>query len=300
MIKDSFQKDSNSIVKVTRVGMYSNIGLSAMKLIVGGLVGSLALVADGLHSLSDLATDLAVIFGTYIGSRPPDRNHPFGHGKFETMSTLIVALVLVISGAWIGWEAISTIKQLDSTPNGWGIILVSGLSIAVKELLYQITVRIAVRTRSQILQANAWHHRSDAFTSVIVLFGGGAALLGWNSGDSAAGLLVGLVVVLVGAKIGFRSLLELSESSAGAEIEDRIETVLRSFRDVEDWHRLRTRQIGRELQMDVHVVLDGNMRLYEADKIADEIEEAIEKELNMPIHITIHMDPDEYKEFSHE
>lgn len=298
MIKEKFQKDSSSIVRVTQIGMYANIALSLLKLIVGGLIGSLSLVADGLHSLSDLATDAAVLFGTYMGSRPPDHNHPFGHGKFETMSTLIVALVLIISGGWIGWEAISTINVSSGNTNGWGIILVSGLSIAVKEILYHATRRIAVRTRSQILSANAWHHRSDAFTSVIVLFGGSAALLGWSSGDSAAGLLVGLIVVMVGAKIGYQSLWELSESSAGADVEAKIEEVLGSFDDVLSWHRLRTRQIGRELQMDVHVVLDGNMKLSAADKISAEIEAAVEQKLKLPIHVTIHLDPDEYKEFS--
>ena len=292
MNKNNYQQETDQITKITRIGMYANIGLAGVKLVTGLMIGSLALIADGLHSLSDLVTDLAVLIGTYIGSRPPDDNHPFGHGKFETMFTMIIAIVLIMSGGLIGWEAIKSIKHSDIVPNGWGIITIAVISILVKEILYRATKRIADRTYSQALEANAWHHRTDAFSSVIVLFGGGAALLGWNSGDSAAGLFVGIIVIVVGVKIGYRSLWELSESSAGADIEAQITDVLDEFKEIHNWHRLRTRRIGREIEMDVHVVLDRYMPLIDVHRVVHNIELAIESKLKLPITITIHTDPD--------
>ncbi len=292
MNKKSYQQETDEITRITRIGMYANIGLSGVKLVVGAMIGSLALIADGFHSLSDLVSDLAVLIGTHIGSRPPDENHPFGHGKFETMFTMIIAIVLIISGGLIGWEAFASIEHTDVVPNGWGIIIVAILSIVVKELLYQVTKRVADRTNSQALEANAWHHRTDAFSSIIVLFGGGAALLGWNSGDSAAGLFVGVIVVVVGMKIGYRSIWELSESSAGADVEAQITEVLDGFNEIHNWHKLRTRRIGRELEMDVHIVLDRYMPLIDVHQVVRNIELAIENQLQLPITITIHTDPD--------
>ncbi len=284
--------EASRIARITRVGMVVNVCLAGLKLAVGYTVGSLGLIADGFHSLSDLGTDLAVLIGAAVGGRPPDRDHPYGHGKFETFAAVAVAAVLMVVGGGIAWYAVSGLGQPVHAPNGWWVVLVAGISLVAKEWLYRATSLVAERCRSTALRANAWHHRSDALSSIVVLFGGGAALLGWESGDVMAGLLVGLMVLAVGGKIGFEALVELSEGSAGGEVENRINQVISGFDEIIGWHRLRIRRIGRELMMDIHIVLDRNLTISEGHEIADRIEQAVQEVLDWPVHFTIHIDPD--------
>lgn len=272
--------------------MISNLGLSILKLAVGYLIGSLALIADGFHSLSDLGTDFAVLIGTAIASRPADRSHPFGHGKFETFAVNIIALALVFVGGGIAWKAISTFGQSQEIPNGRWIIVVALISLVTKEWLFRATRIVADRCRSSALRANAWHHRSDALSSVVVLVSGGAALLGFfGFGDHLAGLLVGLMVLTVGGKLGFEALVELSEGSAGKETINRINDVIAGFEEVHDAHRLRVRRVGRELIMDIHIVLDPHLTIKEGHDIVRSVESAVEEGIDWPISLTIHVDP---------
>ncbi len=271
--------------------MISNFGLSILKLAVGYLIGSLALIADGFHSLSDLGTDFAVLIGTAIAARPADKSHPFGHGKFETFAVIVVAIALVVVGGGIVWKAIATFGQHHETPNGRWIIVVALISLVTKEWLFRATRVVADRCRSSALRANAWHHRSDALSSVVVLAGGGVTMLGWGFGDNLAGLLVGLMVLMVGGKLGFEALIELSEGSAGKETINRINDVITGFDEVHDSHRLRVRRVGRELMMDIHIVLDQHLTIKEGHNIVRRVESAVQEGIDWPISLTIHVDP---------
>ena len=281
------------ITRITWVGMITNFGLSILKLAVGYLIGSLALIADGVHSLSDLATDFAVLIGTAIAARPADKSHPFGHGKFETFAVIIVALALVFVGGGIAWKAIATYGQYHVRPNGLWIIVVALISLVTKEWLFRTTRDVADRCRSSALRANAWHHRSDALSSVVVLAGGGATLMGWGFGDHLAGLLVGLMVLMVGGKLGFEALIELSEGSADKGTINRINDVITGFEEVHNAHRLRVRRVGRELIMDIHIVLDPHLTIKEGHSIVQRVESAVQEGIDWPISLTVHVDPDD-------
>ncbi|MCF7809429.1 cation diffusion facilitator family transporter [bacterium] len=285
--------ESTQISRITRIGMVWNLTLSALKLIVGYLTGSLGLIADGFHSLSDLVTDFAVIIGSAIGSKPADKNHPYGHGKFETFSVLFVSLILILVGIGLIWKAVSSVGKENVELNGLAVVSVAIVSIAVKEWLYRITLSNAEKCRSTALKANAWHHRSDALSSVVILAGGVAAIVGWNEGDTLAGLLVGVMIIAVGGKLAFEALVELSEGSADAETIANIENIVANLEDVRRPHKLRVRRIGRELVMDIHIMLDANLTVGESHEIVTHLEQTVQENLDWPISLVVHVDPDE-------
>ena len=290
---DSLKDESRRINRITRVGMISNLGLTLIKLFVGFTIGSIALVADGFHSLSDLATDFAVLVGTAIAVKPADHNHPFGHGKFETFTVVFVAVALILVGAGIVWEALRDVSKNAHAGQGVWIVVVAFLSLVVKEWLYRATMKVAEQCRSSALRANAWHHRSDALSSVVVLVGGGATWLGWGYGDHIAGMLVGLMVIAVGGKLGFDAFRELSEASASQETISHINEIIGNLEEVRGTHRLRVRQIGRELIMDIHVVLDPELTIRQGHEIVRKVEDAISNGIEWPISVTVHVDPDD-------
>ena len=289
----SLTTETAQIARITRIGMVGNLGLSAIKLSVGFLVGSISLVADGFHSLSDLGTDFAVLIGTAIAAKPADRNHPFGHGKFETLAVVIVAVALIAVGASLAWKAMTTIGREMPAVYGIWVTVVALISLIVKEWLYRATLKVAVRCRSAALRANAWHHRSDALSSVVVLVGGGATMLGWSYGDNLAGMLVGLMVIAVGGKLGFEAFRELCEASADQETVKQIKDAITWISDIRGAHGLRVRRIGRELMMDIHIVLDPALTVREGHDIVTKVEDAVREAIDWPITLTVHVDPDE-------
>ena len=293
MSSTSVIDESSRIARITHTGMACNLALTLLKLAVGYRVASLGLIADGFHSLSDLGTDFAVLIGTAIAAQPADRNHPFGHGKFETFAVVFIAAALIGVGICIAWKAVVTIGQGTPAESGKWIIIVAAVSLLTKEWLFRITRSVAERCRSAALRANAWHHRSDALSSIVVLAGGVSAAWGWSYGDNLAGLLVGLMVLAVGGKIGFEAMMELSECSAGRETVARIEEVISGFKEVRGSHRLRVRRVGRELMMDIHLVMDSAMSIGESHDIVQRIERAVQEGIDWPITLTVHIDPDE-------
>jgi len=185
---------------VTKLGILGNIVLSIVKVGVGLLVGSIALVADGIHSLSDMATDFAVLLGVYFGSRQPDERHPYGHGRIETFAAAFIALVLTAGGAAMIYYAAVDIAKGSVRVARAAVLAVAIISIISKELLYRLTKRVAIKSHSSALYANAWHHRSDAFSSVAVLIGFVSLKFGFGYGDQIAAVAVGLMIILVGAR----------------------------------------------------------------------------------------------------
>ena len=286
------------LTKVTLVGSVGNLLLLAFKFVAGIVAGSSAMVADAVHSLTDFLTDLVVLVFVRVSAKPQDADHDYGHGKFETLATLFVALALVgaaggiiVSGAvkiirWIGGAELETPGLLAL----WAALL----SIVVKEILYRYTVARGRALDSPAVVANAWHHRSDALSSVGAAIGiGGAILLGrrWAVLDPVASIVVGAMLVKVAWDLLRECTGELTDSSLPEETERRIEDIIHSFPEVSEPHHLRTRKIGNRIALEAHVRLDGDLSLREAHDIVSALEHKIKDALGSATLVTIHMEP---------
>jgi len=285
------------IRRVTFTGMCINIALMIVKLIAGYLVGSLSLIADGVHSLSDFATDIALLVGVYFGSKKPDDTHPFGHGRLETFAGAFVAAALIAVGAWLIYEGAQGIAYMHHTGNeqiqiSTAVIWIALLSVALKEYLYQITRIAAQRTHSSATYANAWHHRSDAFSSVAVLIGAVAVKFGYPHGDQLGAIAVGLMIVMVGCKIVGDCISELAEGAVDTATLQQIQTVINTHQGVRQWHQLRTRSVGREVFLDVHILVDPLLNITQAHEIAESLETELIEQLSRPVNVMVHVEPD--------
>ena len=286
------------IYKVTLVGSAGNVALLTFKFIAGVLGHSSAMIADAVHSLSDFITDIVVLVFVSISAKPQDQSHDYGHGKFETIATFLIGLALVaaatgiiVSGvvkliAWWGGE------QLVAP--GWIALWAALLSIAIKELLYQYTTRRGRQLDSQVMVANAWHHRSDALSSIGAAIGiGGAIWLGqrWTVLDPLASILVGLMLVKVAWELLKTSIGELTERSLPPETEQEIEQIIQSFDDVQEPHNLCTRHIGNRIAIEAHVRMDGQLPLQTVHDRATSIEHKLKERFGQRAHIILHMEP---------
>ena len=286
------QSRSNSGVHVTLIGMAINVALVIAKLFAGIFAGSIALIADGIHSGSDLATDLAVLGGIRLSTKPADPDHPYGHGRYETLAGGLVAGALILVGMYIAWEAGSALYADRMTYPGIPVIIVAIASILSKEWIYRRTIRVARCLQSTALHANAWHHRSDALSSVAVLFGGIGGLIGWGHADQMAGIVVGAMVVAVGAKTVRDVLHELLEGSlSNAEIE-AIREAVECIADVRSFHKLRARSVGREGFIDLHVLVDPQLSLIKAHEVSMMVEDEVRFVCDRPVNVTVHIEPD--------
>ena len=288
----------NELTKVTLLGSIGNLVLLSFKFVAGIVAGSSAMVADAIHSLSDFLTDLIVLVFVRIGAKPQDESHDYGHGKFETLATLFVALALV--GAAIGIIVSGSIKiarwlQGEALEKpGLLALWAALLSIVVKEIIFRITMAKGKALDSPAVIANAWHHRSDALSSVGAAIGiGGAILLGqrWAVLDPLASIVVGGMLVKVAWDLLKVSTGELTDSSLSAETEREIEDIIRGFPQVSEPHNLRTRRIGNRIAIEAHVRLDGAMSLNEAHDIVSAIEDRIRERFGHGTIVTIHMEP---------
>ena len=277
---------------MTYFGMVVNVCLSLGKVVVGLVFHSLALFADGLHSLSDLITDFAVLLGAHLGAKEPDKDHPYGHGRLETFSALAIALVLIFVGAAMMYFATVSIAKNKVTVPRWEVLVAAAVSILAKEWLYRITKKAAVKSHSTALYANAWHHRSDALSSVAVLIGYTTLYLGFDHGDQVAAIAVGLMVVYVGVKVISDSLRELTEGAVDPETLDHVKDIIGADPAIRQWHRLRTRTVGREVFLDVHILVDPGLDVAAAHGISDRLEKTLDQEISRPVNITVHIEPD--------
>jgi len=288
----SISEKQRKIRSITLWGVLLNIFLMALKLVSGVLIRSSALIADGIHSLSDLATDFVVLIGARLSSRPADKTHPYGHGKLDTIASILIALVLLVISFGLIWSAGLAIYQSKHNYPGYMLLVVAFVSVVSKEILFFITRRISRITQSTLLYANAWHHRSDSLSSLAVLIGGVVGLLGWGHADQVATIVVGFMIIGVAGKILFDGLIELSEHSADSESIQKIEDVLSKEEGISSWHALRTRKLGAELFIDVHVLVDPALSVQKSHDISMEIEAKIKKELSNPSNILVHVEPD--------
>lgn len=283
---------------MTLVGSAGNAALLTFKFIAGVMGNSSAMIADAVHSLSDFITDIVVVVFVGISAKPQDTSHDYGHGKFETIASFLIGLALVaaatgivVTGAlklWAWWGG----AELESP--GWIALWAAVLSVVIKELLYQYTARRGRKLDSQVMIANAWHHRSDALSSVGAAVGIGLALwLGqhWAVFDPLASVVVGLMLMRVAYKLLKTSIGELTESSLPAETEQEIEQIILSFGDVRQPHNLRTRRIGNRIAIEAHVRMDGRLPLETVHERATTIERKLKERFGNNTHVTLHMEP---------
>lgn len=286
------------IFRVTWTGSIVNFALLVFKFVAGIVGRSAAMVADAVHSLSDFVTDIIVVAFVRISGKPEDEGHDYGHGKYETLATAIIGLILFFVGIGIMFNgAKSVFDTINGKPLAAPSILaltVAALSILLKELLYRYTIHKAKGLNSQAMIANAWHHRSDAFSSIGTFIGiGGAICLGeqWRILDPLAAIVVSIFIMRVAVQLLKPCVDELLERSLPAETENIILEIIRSFPEVSEPHHLRTRRIGNRLAIEVHIRMNGNTPLAEAHSLASEVEKRLKYEFGKDTHIGIHMEP---------
>ena len=288
----------DQIRRITLVGSAGNVLLVIVKFIAGVVGHSSAMIADAVHSLSDLLTDFIVLLFVGISARPQDSSHDYGHGKFETLASLMVSIALIgaaigiiVSGAskfaaWLGGADLQSPGKLA--------LWVAVISILVKELMYQYTARKGRDLESQALVANAWHHRSDALSSIGAAIGiAGAVLLGgrWTVLDPLASIVVGAMLIAVALKIMRPSLGELTDESLSEAQESEIMGIISSFPEVSEPHNLRTRHIGNKVAIEAHIRMDGEMTLNSVHQITYEIERKLKDRFGADTIVTLHMEP---------
>ena len=286
------------IFKVTLVGSAANVLLTVFKFVAGIVGHSAAMTADAVHSLSDLLTDAIVLIFVRISGKPEDVGHDYGHGKYETLATTIIGIALAAVAVGIGWKAVESLLfwYHGGTLPAPGMLALwaAVISIVLKELVYQYTVRRGKALNSPAVEANAWHHRSDALSSLGTLVGiGGAILLGdrWTVLDPLAGFIVSLFILRVAYKLLKQGIDELLEASLPDEVEKEILDIVTSFPDVRDPHHLRTRRIGSRYAIELHIRMDGQMPLAESHARTCEIEQALKARFGERTHITLHVEP---------
>ena len=293
------------IFKVTLVGSAANVLLTVFKFIAGVVGNSAAMVADAVHSLSDLLTDAIVLCFVRISGKPEDCGHDYGHGKYETLATTLIGIALSAVAIGIGYKAVTAFLYwlqggMLATP-GMLALWAAVVSIAIKELVYHYTVHKGRVLNSPAVEANAWHHRSDALSSIGTLVGiGGAILLGkrWTVLDPLASLVVSFFIMRVAWKLLKQGLDELMEASLPEEVESEILAIVNTFPDVQDPHHLRTRRIGSRYAIELHIRMDGSTPLSIAHTRTYEIEQALRQHFGTDTHVTIHVEPthkDAYK-----
>ncbi|WP_291529857.1 cation diffusion facilitator family transporter [Bacteroides sp. UBA939] len=286
------------IYRVTVMGSIVNLLLLVFKFIAGFVGHSAAMMADAVHSLSDFVTDIIVIVFVRISSKPEDEGHDYGHGKYETLATAIIGIVLLFVGFGILWNGVSSIYRfLQGEPlQEPGILALAAalISIVLKEALYRYTVLKAKNLNSQAMVANAWHHRSDALSSIGTAIGiGGAILLGhqWRVLDPIAAVVVSFFIMKVSIQLLVPCVNELLEKSLPAKVENEIQDIILSFPGVSSPHHLRTRRIGNYYAIEVHVRMDGKISLEEAHRTATAIENKMKEMFGKNTHIGIHVEP---------
>ncbi len=289
---------NETAVKVTVNGMILNVVLTIFKFVAGMLGNSTAMVADAVHSLSDFITDIVVIVGLKAAGKPADTNHHYGHGKIETLCAAFVGIVLFIIGLEIFVGGLS--KILLAINGGKleqpGIIafIAAVVSIITKEWLYRYTLNYARSVKSDAMEANAWHHRSDAFSSVGTMLGiGGAIALGgkWAVLDPIAAVILSLFIFKVAFDITYKNTNELTEAAPEKEIIEDIQHIIASTDGVKDFHKLKTRKIGNNIATDVHIQVDNKLSLIEAHDICTEVENRLREKYGNGCILYIHCEP---------
>lgn len=280
--------------RVTLVGAAVNVLVSAAQIVGGLFAHSQALVADGVHTLSDLISDAVVLFAAKHGSQEADEDHPYGHRRIETLGSVLIGLALVGVSAGIGLNAAERLlhpaSQLSPEPLALAFAV---LAIFAKESLYHYTMHVAKRVQSNLLRANAWHHRSDVFSSLIVFIGIGGAMLGYHALDAIAALIVALMIARIGGQLATAGVRELIDTALDPEEVAEIRKTILETDGVEGLHRLRTRRMGGEALADVHILVNPRISVSEGHRISEAVEHRLLERFEDMKDVVVHIDPED-------
>ncbi len=271
-----------------------DLALGLLKIIIGWLANSHALIADGIHSFSDLATDLMVWFLNRIGAEEPDEEHPYGHARFETFGALVLGSILILVAGILVYDSVLRLMDLVSIAiPTWPALIAAGTSIAVKEWLYRITHKLGEKVNSNLLLANAWHHRSDAFSSVIVLIGVTGAILGITWLEMIAAIGVAFMIALIGWKLVRESVEELVDTALSETYVRDIQKTIENADGVCGVHSLRTRRMGSAVILDIHLQVDPAISVSEGHHIGDWVCQHLKRKFQEISDITVHIDAED-------
>ncbi|ANX04360.1 cation diffusion facilitator family transporter [Immundisolibacter cernigliae] len=284
--------------RVTLIAAGINLFLAVIKFAGGIFAHSQALIADGIDSTADLFSDMAVLYGARQGSRAPDSKHPYGHGRIETLVSVFLGVVLLATAAGISLRAaqrlLSDEPLLSPEP---AALLVAVIAIGLKEWIYRYTLRVGRETRSRMLEANAWHQRTDSISSLVVLLGVGGSLLGMPYLDPVAAIGVSVLIARVGWELLWQSVAELSDTALSRERVAVIRKAIRGIEGVQDLHLLRTRQAGPDALVDVHVQVNPHISVSEGHRIAEHIRERLIADLDEVSDVLVHIDTEDDQSF---
>ena len=280
--------------RATFASIIVNIFLAIGQILLGFIGNSQALIADGVHTLSDLSTDTMVLYAIWHGSKEADDDHPYGHGRIETAATVFLGLLLAIVGAGIAINAALRLTEPEEILTPAPITLVMAIiTILSKEGLYRYTISIANRVHSSILRANAWHHRSDAISSIIVLIGIGGSIMGLPYFDSLAAIGLGSMIIRMGALLSWKALKELIDTALSHEEVKAIRKAISNIDGVIDLHMLRTRLMGGRALVDVHLQVDGDISVSEGHQISENVRSRVISEFESVDDVLVHIDPED-------
>ena len=289
---------NKEIYRVTLVGGVVNVVLVLFKFVAGIIGHSAAMVADAVHSLSDFVTDIIVLVFVRISGKPKDKSHDYGHAKYETLAMTIIGMSLVIVAVGIFYSGVVKIAFWAQGGNleapGMLALWVAGLSVVMKEAVYQYSMYKARQLQSQAVEANAWHHRSDALSSIGTAVGiGGAIFLGqrWTVLDPLAGCVVGIFIVKVAVDLLRRGIGDLMEQSLPDAVEETMLQMVSELPGVIRPHDLRTRRLGNHYAIELHILMDGNITLHEAHQKASEVEQLLRSHYGEETHVAVHVEP---------
>ncbi len=279
---------------VTLVGSALDFALGVLKMAIGYIANSQALIADGVHSLSDLVTDFMVLYAAKHGSKEADEDHPYGHGRFETVATVALGIALIGVAGAIAWDAVERLFHPGALlqPGVWALVIAAA-SVLSKEWIYHYTMRVAKRINSNMLKANAWHSRSDAISSIVVVIGVGGTMAGLEYLDSVAAVIVGVMVAKIGWDLAWESLHELVDTALDPERVELIRQEVMGVGGVRELHMLRTRQMGGEALVDVHVIVDPRLSVSEGHYIGEKVRRRLIEEVEEVADVMVHVDPED-------
>lgn len=279
--------------RVTIIGGILDLVLGILKLIIGYIASSQALIADGVHSLSDLATDFMVIWAAREASRAPDADHPYGHQRIETLATIVLGLALAAVAVSIAWNAAQTAVGGEVPTPGLAALVVAGFSVLSKEAIFRYTMHVASQLNSELLRGNAWHSRSDALSSIVVIIGVTGTIVGYTYFDAMAAIVVAAMIVWVGGKMAFGGMRQLIDTGVEPGKVREIETTVRNVDGVRDAHDLRTRRMGNEVYLDGHVMVDPKLSVSEGHRIGEAVRHRLRNQYPDITDITIHIDAED-------
>lgn len=297
-MKKKIIQNISEVYRITWIGLVVNLLLVGMKIVVGYFSNSKALIADGVHSLSDGITDLAILLGGRYWSAPADEEHPHGHGRLEILVTVFIGIVLGIVGLFITYRAVSAIvSQEISKINSYPVILVAFVSVVSKEWLFRYTVKIGKRVHSSAVVANAWHHRSDSLSSIPVLITGIVVMINpdYRILDPIATVLIGAFIIYSAIVLVLPSLNNLIDKGISKDEVDEIKKLAFSMDGVKDVHAIRSRHIGGGVSVDLHILVEPDLSVKEGHAIAGKVKSRILKEKDDVVDVLIHIEPYENK-----